>query len=635
MLRSLRALPLAVFPLLVIAATVHCGTDRVDIKPPVDSGPPITENDAGPKDTDPPLVPASKVDLLLVVDNSATMGDKQAVIAGSVGTLIRRLVQPRCVDASDRTKVVGASADGKCATGVLEHQPIADLHVGVISSSLGGATDPNWKKPICDGAGNPRLDDHAHLLNAAKGGGVVPSAAQGFIHFATNSAPNTISDPNTLEGDTSKLILGVDQTGCGLEAQLESMYRFLIEPDPPMSIGISKDVKGTYVGVDDVLLKQRKAFLRPDSAVAIVMITDEDDSYADPRAFDGRGFAFSMRDFPGSKIFRGTENQGTTAPRGTSACSVDPGSADCTSCFLQDVCEASDATCQKIKSDPNCTALGAPPRGSDDAVGYAGYYGPDDDSLGVRFHRMKERFGVDPQFPIQRYVRGLSSRKVPNRTSDHAKDGTYVDAETCTNPLFAKDLPASSGEELCNREEGTRSRQLVFFGLIGGVPKSLAAPIVTDWTKVVGANPDAYDYSGMDPHMIPSVAPRPGLPPPSAIPGDLGPDPEHGREWDTQKAELQYACTFDLPAERTCAGTDPSCDCGREGSNPPLCKGPIVNGQGTNVRAKAHPTTRELRLVKALGDRGVAGSICNFDKARGYGAMLDVLANRMAPTLAK
>lgn len=62
-----------------------------------------TASDAGPESgsvTDPPpppLVPANKVDLLFMIDNSASMGDKQAVLADAVPKLLVGLLQPKCV----------------------------------------------------------------------------------------------------------------------------------------------------------------------------------------------------------------------------------------------------------------------------------------------------------------------------------------------------------------------------------------------------------------------------------------------------------------------------------------------------------------------------------------------------------
>src|SRR4051794_5087200 len=64
-------------------------------------------NDGGIADDDRPLVPASKVDVLFVVDNSASMQDKSSRLATSVGTLLRRVAA------------------------------VGDVHVGVLSTSLG------------------------------------------------------------------------------------------------------------------------------------------------------------------------------------------------------------------------------------------------------------------------------------------------------------------------------------------------------------------------------------------------------------------------------------------------------------------------------------------------------------------
>ena len=64
--------------------------------------------------------------------------------------------------------------------------------------------------------------------------------------------------------------------------QLEAVYRFLIDPKPYQSI-TTATCPGTMEpcaipqGIDQTLLAQRAAFLRDDSAVAIVNITDEND----------------------------------------------------------------------------------------------------------------------------------------------------------------------------------------------------------------------------------------------------------------------------------------------------------------------------------------------------------------------
>ena len=550
-----------------------------------DAGPDASEVVEGPRDGgtdgDPPLVPASKVDLLLVVDNSASMGDKSKMLASSIGTLIR--------DVANK---------------------VGDLHVGVISSSLG-----NFGGDVCP-ASNQRTNDLAHLLTADETGKPLSTASRGFLNYEDG-------DVEALIRDTQALVRGVGETGCGLEAQLEAAYRFLVQPDPWVAVTLDPSTQQADLGasIDTTILQQRKAFLRPDSALVVVMITDEDDSSVDPLSINGQGWAFMSKLFPGSKVFRNGTNQGTTAPRGTSACETNASSAACISCAFH-----------SPKSDPNCVLSGMVGQSGD---GYDGFYGPADDELNVRFHRMKERFGIDPQFPIRRYVDGFSEAKVPDRAGEHAiqRSGarpvieSYLGKPNCTNPIFAASLPSSSTDELCNLPRGSRSRELVVFAVLGGVPELLVSENPY-WRAIVGNDPDNFDYAGMDPHMIPSIAPRAGLQAPSAPRGDNGNDPVHGREWDTKKGDLQFACTFPLATPRTCTESDSSCDCSPASAlNPPLCGAT----PGEQVRGKAYPTHRPLRVVKALGNRGVFGSIC---AASGYDATMNALAKRLASRLA-
>ena len=86
--------------------------------------------------------------------------------------------------------------------------------------------------------------------------------------------------------------LEVGEQGCGWEASLESWYRFLVDPVPYQSLSrvvcrgststMSNCVQpstgpDSRILLDDTLLAQRAAFLRDDSLVAIIMLTDEND----------------------------------------------------------------------------------------------------------------------------------------------------------------------------------------------------------------------------------------------------------------------------------------------------------------------------------------------------------------------
>jgi len=578
--------------LVTLAGTLHCGgSDPAPI--PASGGDagadaPITPtNDGGPSnDGGVPQGTSGKVDLLLVVDNSASMDQKADILAKSIPTLVRGLVAPTS----------GAYA------------PVKDLHVGVISSSLGGFV------PSC-GFDKPFQNDAAHLLDRAAGGGAVAGVTQ--QHFVAYQAGG---DVDAAVRATQEIVRGVGATGCGLEAQLEAAYRFLVEPTPPLTIDTTGPA-AVAKGIDRELLAQRRAFLRPDSTVAVVLITDEDDSWADPYSIKGQGWVYGAMTFPGSTQTR-AGGIGTTAPRGTAACLTDPTSPQCTSCAF-------------AKSDPSCTDNG-------------GFYGADDDSINVRFFDMKRRFGLDPQYPVARYARGFGEPRVPSLAGSHDAEGVYQAANVdCTNPLFAAALPDenASPDALCKPAAGTRNASQVFFmPIVGASPHllrdgagALKPTLATeDWTKLVGADPAKWDRSGQDVHMVQSIAPRPGLPGPAPI-GDNGTDPIHGREWDTKKNDLQYACTFALPAPVTCA-LGSTCDCDGV-SAVPLC---TTNAGGREqIRAKSYPSLRPLELARALGDRAVPASICPAQTARpddadfGYRPAFELFLGRMARALAK
>ena len=87
-----------------------------------------------------------KVDILLDIDNSASMGDKQQPSSlPPFPDLITRLVQPNCVivNGTSGTSMVGGSvhttgtAAPMYAGSVIEFPPVHNMHLGVISSSLG------------------------------------------------------------------------------------------------------------------------------------------------------------------------------------------------------------------------------------------------------------------------------------------------------------------------------------------------------------------------------------------------------------------------------------------------------------------------------------------------------------------
>jgi hypothetical protein len=518
-----------------------------------------------------PSAPADKVDLLLVIDNSRSMADKQQILALAVYDLVGGLANPRCLDGSGQPVVPQPSSPTEpCPAGsAREFLPVHDVHVGVITTSLGGhGSDACPASDQCTGGTNTSNDDRGHLIartDPCAGGSVPTYNGLGFLAWDPTQqlSPPGETDVNAFTAHLADMVVGAGQIGCGFEAQLESWYRFLADPAPHDSIAIV-DGHAQKSGVDQALLQQRADFLRPDSALVIVMLTDENDCSV---IEDGQ-YYFANQLSSGSGQFH--------LPRARSECATNPNDPCCKSCGeAQDGCPA----------DPSCDEGG-------------GVLTTLDDAINLRCWEQKRRFGIDFLYPVQRYVNALTQPMLDPAQYDLA--GSAV-----PNPIFS-DL-AGSGAPV-------RGPDLVFFAGIVGVPwqaiavdpsnvaKGYKPATQLDWSAILGD--PANHVQPTDPHMIESIDPRPGLPTSGLA------DPVHGHEWTIDnRDDLQYACSFELPNPVDCSdpGYTAGCDCHEVGNDNPLCGGP----DGTlQVRAKGYPGLRHLSVIQGLGAQGVVGSIC-------------------------
>jgi hypothetical protein len=613
---------------------------------PVGEGGPVG-SEGGPVG---PAPVVRKLDLLFMIDNSASMGDKQALLAGAVPDMLQRLA---------------------VAT---------DVHIGIVTSSLGGRGGDQCPDTATNPA-NPSLsahnDDRGELINR---GGVLGNPTveapvadikpsnilSWFPPVAANQGqppPPTkpIGDQATLVSDFTTMVAGVHEHGCGFEAQNEAWYRFLVQPDPFDQI-TKNNTRAVLNGVDATILQQRHDFLRPDSMLVIVVVTDENEEAVDPLSIGGQGWAFTNQSFPGSP--------NGAAPEGTIECqsqdpnnptTTGPNDPNCTSCAFISSSDPSYATrCPK-----------------DGANGTGGYLDPNDDSLNTRFFHQKKRFGLFAGYPTSRYVRGLTRATVPNVPNEHDANGNYIGDQdamaNCVNPIFAASLPTSPSADLCNLTPGSRDPRLVFYTAIAGVPHQLLqakpgdpeCPSSTnaadcpqkstltpaDWVFIHGQDPEHYDFRGADFHMVESwdarttqgVMANASSCPPTA-PDTC--DPINGREWATNKGDLQFACIFRLPAPKDCSqpNTAGACDCatGALNEQTPLCQ-KDASGQTTQIQinGKAYPSVREMVIAHALGSQGVVSSICPIhvteqtpgDPLYGYRPAVDTLFARISPSL--
>jgi hypothetical protein len=568
-----------------------------------------------------------KIDLLLMIDNSRSMADKQQILVEAVPDLVRGLVNPKCVDPAnpdDSSKWVTPNGPTDMCPTVggttlkRDFNPVLDIHIGIVSSSIGGhGSDacPNSETFSCPGgATNTTNNDMGHLVSRVDpcAGGSVPTYnGKGFLAWdpkakympageanigdlTIDTTTGTVTDKTPgLVVDLKDMVLGTGQIGCGYEASIESWYRFLIDPDPYQSISVDPSTgRANPQGIDQMLLQQRADFLRPSSLLAIIGLTDENDCSI--KEYGQFYFAAQQRN-------PSNPNQNFYLPKPRSECATNPNDKCCRSCGQdQSGCPA----------DPNCN-------GSLDAK---------TDDVNLRCWDQKRRFGIDFLYPIDRYTTGLTQPLVPNRMGDMVP-----------NPIFS-DLNPS------DKDSNIRDSSLVFLAYIVGVPwqdiandpmdlkkgfktyDKLAQPDMnghTTWDYIIG---DPANYvPPLDPHMVESWAPRQGtnpitgdtIAPPSMTEG--GPDKLNGHDYtpgtkdgvQTVPDDLMYACIFKLPTPRDCS--DPNiaaCDCTDPKNDNPLCADNGTKGRTLQTHAKGYPGIRELSLIKSLGAQGIVGSIC-------------------------
>jgi hypothetical protein len=538
----------------------------------------------------------NKIDLLFMIDNSSSMADKQNIMADAVPELVNRLIEPKCVDPIT-LRTVGNAVNGVCTMGgELDFEPIKDIHIGIVTSSLGN----HGANGVCEDAidaslnrADPHNNDQGHLISRASSGMVPTYLNKGFLYY-NPSVSGGLANAQQVAVPFTEMVRGVGQHGCGYEASLEAVYRFLVDPDPYDTVRIDLSGGGfgqaALNGTDKVLLAQRKDFLRPDSLVSIMIMTDENDC----SVIDGsQGFYALLPPVAGT-------GRSVLKP-GTSKCKDNPNDPCCFNCGVVNQPNG----CAPAASDPACQAGELP---------------VNDDQPNLRCYEQKRRYGADFLYPVQRYIDGFSKAKVPNRK------GEMVD-----NPLFS-DLTCATPGMGCTAE---RDKSLVFVAGIVGVPwqdialddKDLTKGYKTAkqleednvWANIIGdpSNPGGPVPPG-DIHMVESIKPRNTLPGPGSGPNA---DIKNGHEWDPSKdttqpnADLQYACIFDLVPSKMCMD-QADCDCfgtpdALAAIANPLCQ----NAQGTytkeQLRAKAYPGTRILQVLRGIeSSQAIVASIC-------------------------
>ena len=617
-----------------------------------------------------------KIDLVLAIDNSRSMADKQEILALAIPDLVNGLVNPGCIDINSGNELPQKpnSPLDPCPEGSQrEFDPVLDIHIGVITSSLGGHGSDACQSNV---AGKESNNDKGHLISRvdpAMPGELETYQGQDFLAWDPSQklAPpgeadlsadgdgivegKTTADPNmkALLPVLRDMVRGAGQIGCGYEAQLESWYRFLIDPTPPEKVSLDANKNVLLEGIDEELLAQRKNFLRPDSLLAVVVLTDENDCSIK----ESKQFYYAAQQ-------KGANNGPFHLPKARAICETDPNNECCFSCGQKGPTDKDgNATCP---ADPSCKT----PEGKD------AYHDDLTDNINLRCWDQKRRFGIDFLHPISRYVDGLKAQTLTDRAG-----------QVVANPIFS-DLDQSDANNTI------RTSNLVFVAGIVGVPwqdiartndngvpdlnngndfegtprggfkntdemsQLLPGKDYTTWDLILG-DPSKYPAAEAlpkDPLMIEHYAPRSGSNPVTGDPLVTSANPlgnkVNGHEWTIGKQDdLQYSCIFPLvkvdangnvtPDVRDCSVAGlPSCDCEDDANDNPLCQVNSMTGAPTNqVSAKAYPGIRELQFLKNIGSQGIVGSVCpaqltNKDgKDFGYRPAIGAIIDRLKQAL--
>ncbi|MEY4512301.1 MAG: hypothetical protein RLZZ450_4423 [Pseudomonadota bacterium] len=227
----------------------------------------------------------SKVDLLFVIDNSGSMATKQVKLANELPRLVQVLT----------TGNRNAGRAGGAATGQDMFTPVSSLHLGVVSSNMGGVDDPSGANAgimACRGLGDDgklqRSTEVAVTGVTANAPFEFPGYNPGDVVLAPDPACANVAappkyqefaagqDPSAEEIAASfRCVSKLGVRGCSYEQQLDAMWKAVAPSDGADAFFDDTKGHGNPKGFN-------AGFVRDDAILAVIQVSDEEDCSIKP-----------------------------------------------------------------------------------------------------------------------------------------------------------------------------------------------------------------------------------------------------------------------------------------------------------------------------------------------------------------
>ena len=559
------------------------------------------------------------LDVLFVVDDSSSMTDKRGMIKKGLKASIRRLIVPECFGGRGNNSFSSPGqlfGEGGCPDGSdPAFAPFRSINIAVIPASFGST-----------GCASTARKSEVRVLKWREG---------------------TSKDLASLLENLDEEFASLATDGCSFQAPLESWYRFLVEPVPPAwspsnQAGLFAPARNGDGGVvvDQAILNARENFMRPESYLSVVVVSDSDDcSVLAAR----NGSSAEEKD---AHLLFDSEPM-LAAP---AICASNANDACCVSCQHPELLPAhcDQGQCAKVSN-----------------------LSVSEDPVSLRCVDQRRRFGASFLYPKQRYVDALthgllvdadSGEMVPNPLLRGA--GKYQGTARPSGKVFFHGLVGVPWQDVATNASLSDTYVMQYLSAAELQQRGWESSSANRWQLMMGepgepgsspqcqesdapANCGVAPIDPLDPFMIKSVQPRPQESNP--LTGDVIASPEsvtarenaiNGHEmYVPREDELQYSCTFPLETPIECASYDPACICSSEpGQNRPICHTETDGAASTTQYfSGATPPLRLLSVLRNLGSNAVVNSLCaklaiGSDTSNpnwGYNGLFSALSSRL------